>query len=138
MANDFFKILSYVTFEKKPWDKLTDSEKGSVNPYMLHRYVSLYEPYIEIANLCQRIPQDEKKLIYITYSNLLPKKKIWNKYLKSEKNSINKDLLICLSKYFECSCKEAEEYIDFLNKEEIENILSKLGLDDKEIKKLMK
>jgi hypothetical protein len=135
---EFFKILSYVTFEKKSWDKLTEVEKNAINPYMLHRYISLYSDYTELANICQLIPQDEKKLVYIAYINLLPKKKIWNQYLKSQKTKTNKDLLTNLAKYFECSCREIESYIELLDKDQIRKILSNLGIDDKEITKMMK
>ena len=43
-----------------------------------------------------------------------------------------------MAKYFECSFVEANEYANLLNKEDIKEILIKLGINDKEIKKLIK
>ena len=41
-------------------------------------------------------------------------------------------------KYFECSFVEANEYINLLNNEDIKEILIRLGINDKEIKTLIK
>jgi hypothetical protein len=136
--NDFFNILSYITFEKKPWNELSDSEKESVNPFLLHRYISLYEPYIELADLCQCIPSNDKKMVYNAYINLLPKKKVWNKFIKSTKKKSDKNLLNYLSQYFECSNREIEDYLNFLPKDEVKFILEKMNVEDKEIKKILK
>jgi Fe-S cluster assembly scaffold protein SufB len=69
---------------------------------------------------------------------MLPKKKIFFKYIKSSKKNSNADLIIKLADYFSCSLGEAEEYSTLLKKEDVENILSRLGVNEKESKKLVK
>ena len=60
------------------------------------------------------------------------------KYIKTKTKQNVKELLEPMVKYFECSFVEANEYVNLLNKEDIKEILIKLGINDKEIKKLIK
>lgn len=138
MSNKFFDILNYVTFEKKSWDDLTQEEISSINPYLLNRYLSMNPDYLELVNYIQTIPHTEKEKYYKIYSNLIPKKKQWLKYIKSSTKNNPKELLEHLSKYYECSTREAKDYINILEKKQIEEILISLGIDDKDIKKLLK
>ncbi len=62
----------------------------------------------------------------------------WNKYIKSKSKQPNKDLVIYVKNYFECSSKEAKEYINILATPEISRILTDRGLGKKEIKPLLK
>ena len=135
---EFFNILKYLTWEKKPWDKLTETEKESVNPYMLHRYISMNMDYIELANIVQYIPYSEKEKTYRIYLDLLPKKNVYLKYVKSSTKNSSNELLEKLSLYFESSKREVKDYLDILSKDEIKGILADLGIEDKEIKKLTK
>ena len=132
---DFFK---QVTTDKKPWSSFTKDEQKAFNPYMLHKIVSMTEAYIEVANIGQSLPYTDKEKIYKFYCELLPKKSLYSKYIKGTKTKINEDLLQYISKYYECSFREAEEYITLLKKEDISNILLGYGIEDKEIKKLLK
>ena len=43
-----------------------------------------------------------------------------------------------ISEHFECSITEAEEYITLTGKDFVEDILVKQGINEKEIKKLIK
>ncbi len=138
MSNKFFDVLNYVTFEKKSWNDLTQEEIDSINPYLLNRYLSMNPDYLELVNYTQIIPHTEKEKYYKIYSNLIPKKKQWLKYIKSSNKNESKELLEYLSKYFECSTREVKDYINILEKKQIEEILTSLGIDDKDIKKLSK
>jgi hypothetical protein len=135
---EFFSILKYLTWDKKPWNKLTEVEKEAINPYMLHRYISMCPDYIELVNLIQQIPSTEKEKIYRVYLDLIPKRNIYLKYIKSSNKSTSNDLLEKLALYFESSKREIEDYLDVLSKDEIKEILEALGTDNKEIKKLTK
>jgi hypothetical protein len=127
-----------VTFEKKSWNDLTQEEIDSINPYLLNRYLSMNPDYLELVNYTQIIPHTEKEKYYRIYSNLIPKKKQWLKYIKSSNKNESKELLEYLSKYFECSIREVKDYLKILDKKQIQEILEGFGLDDKEIKKLIK
>ena len=132
---DFFK---QVTTDKKPWLSFTEDEQKAFNPYMLHKIVSMTEAYIEVANIGQSLPYTDKEKIYKFYCELLPKKSIYSKYVKGTKTKSNEDLLEYISKFYECSFREAEEYIQILKKEDMYDILNRYGIEDKEIKKLLK
>ena len=96
------------------------------------------EAYIEVANIGQSLPYTDKEKIYKFYCELLPKKSIYSKYVKGTKTKSNEDLLEHISKFYECSFREAEEYISILKKEDMYDILNRYGIEDKEIKKLLK
>ena len=50
----------------------------------------------------------------------------------------DRELLSHVSQYFECSIKEADEYMSVLKKKDLKNILSQMGVDEKEQKKILK
>jgi hypothetical protein len=133
-----FDFLKEITGKKSPWSSFNEEDKKQFNPYMVHKYISMYEPYIEVANIGQSLPHTDKEKIYQFYCGIIPKSNVWLKYIKGTKNKANEDLLKYISMYYECSFREAEEYLTLLSKEEIVNILSKYGIEDKEIKKLLK
>jgi hypothetical protein len=132
---DFFK---HVTTDKKSWSSFTEDEQKAFNSFMLHRIVSMTEAYINVANIGQSLPYTDKEKIYKFYCEFLPKKSIYSKYIKGVKTKSNEDLLKYISKFYECSFREAEEYIQILKKEDIQDILNRYGIEDKEIKKLLK
>jgi hypothetical protein len=86
----------------------------------------------------QTIPYDNKKQIYQIYREMIPKRKVFLKYLKSTRKKKNAELADYVAKYFECSLGEADEYIDILRDKGVTGILHEMGVEDKEIKKLLK
>jgi len=138
MPITLFNWLDNITIGKQDWDSFEENDKESFNPYIIHRFVSMYEPYVDLVNIVQKIPYTEKKKIYLLYKSMLPKKKIFFKYVKSNYTSPNDELVARLADYFSCSLGEAEEYSTLLDKTGIESILSGMGINEKEIKKLVK
>ena len=55
-----FDFLNEITFNKRDWSTFTEDQKESFNPYMVHRYVSMYSKYVDIANVAQKLPINEK------------------------------------------------------------------------------
>ena len=51
-----FDWLKEITTNKTPWSSFTEDQQESFNSYMVHRFVSMYEEYTEVANYGQRIP----------------------------------------------------------------------------------
>jgi hypothetical protein len=135
---NIFAILDYLTYSKKPYEQLTDEEKEAINPYMLHRFISMNEDYVEIANLAQSFPPTEKEKIYKFYLEFIPKRKVFLKYIKSQIKTPNTKLLEILSKYFKISTREVIDYIPLLGGSLIKQILENYNLDKKEIKELLK
>lgn len=135
---NFFQILKYITEEKKLFNLLTEEEIKNINPFMLNKYLSQNKDYIDIINYIQFIPYEEKEKYYKIYNNLIPLKKVWLQLPKSKDKQPNKDLLNYLVKYFECSQKEIKDYLSLMDKQQVKEILENMGVEDKEIQKLLK
>jgi len=129
MAANIFTILNYITWDKKPWDTLTEEEKNCVQPFMIHRYVSMKEEYIEVANAIQKYNLAPKS-VYEFYSEMIPKRKVFLKYIKgSKKWDVSK--LEFLSQYLECSQRETKDFIDLVDKEDIAELNRQMNGDTK-------
>lgn len=133
-----FDWLKEITTTKKPWSSFTEVQQESFNSYMVHRFVSMYEGYTEVANFGQRIPYPEKEKTYKYYCSMLPKKNVFLKYVKSSRKKPNEKVLQHIADYYTISLGEAEDYIYILKREGVEMILERSGIDGKEIKKLLK
>lgn len=133
-----FDWLKEITYNKSPWNKFSNEQIKTFEPYMINRFLSMSSDYLELVNYVQTIPYTEKEKYYKIYCDLLPKKQFWSKYIKSNTKQPNKDLMKYLTTYFECSSKEATEYLNLLNENQIKDILSDFGIDNKDIKKLIK
>ena len=133
-----FDFLKEITSNKSKWESFTEEEKASFNPYMMHRLLSMNPEYIEFVNLVQTFPYSDKEKIYNIYLYMIPKKNMFHKYIKSSKKKKQESLLKYIANYFECSFGEAEEYIDILRESGVKSILTKLGIEEKEQKKLLK
>ena len=105
---------------------------------MIHRYVSMNINYVELANFVQTLPYENKQQIYTIYREMIPKSKVFLKYIKSRNKKHPATLVEYVAKYFECGLGEAEEYIDILRIYGLRDILWKMGVDDKETEKLLK
>jgi hypothetical protein len=134
----FFNTLNHLMLKTKTWEQLSETERNDINVWSLHRFISMYSPYIELANIVQRIPLTEKERIYRTYYSLLPTKKVYLKYIKGKSEKISNDLLDKVTFYFSCSSREAKDLLMIISKDSLKQILQELGVDDKEITKLIK
>lgn len=135
MASSIFDILNYIVGSKPSWDELTEEEQNAVNPYMLHRFISMNKDYIDVVNMMQKYQNSSAKSVYEFYCKALPKKKTFFKYIKS---SVKYDVetLKGVAEFFGCSKREAKEYLEFLSNEEIDVILNQVnGVNNKKKKK---
>jgi hypothetical protein len=130
--------LEEITYKKSPASSFSEKDWESFNSYMIHRFVSMNPYYIELTNKVQTILPTEKIRIYTIYKELIPKRKVFLKYIKGSSSKYNTELMELLSNHFECSKKEAKEYFDILGKVKIKNLLGKMGFEKKEITKLLK
>jgi hypothetical protein len=135
---NIFGWLEEITVNKSPLDIISDESWDTWNSYMVHRYVSMNQDYIDIVNLVQKINPQNKKQIYSIYKEMIPKKKMWLKYIKNEAKKDQKELEEYVAKYFDCSLGEAEHYIDILRGNGVREILNEMGVESKESDKLIK
>lgn len=133
-----FDWIKQVTYEKKTWDSFSDEDKKYFSIYMVHRFLSQKEDYVELVNYVQGLSIQDPEKIYRIYCDLIPKKQVYLKYTKSTTKSSNKDLLKEIAKYYQCSIREAEDYVSLLGKDGCKEVLESLGIEQKEITKLIK
>ena len=135
---NIFDWLKAINTTKPPVESFNDKDWEAFNSYMIHRFLSMNRDFLEIVNFVQDYPPQEKKAIYSIYKEYIPKNNKWNKYTKSTIKQPNKDLVDYIKDYYKCSSKESKEYIYLLDKPNISRILSNIGLEKKEITKLIK
>ena len=135
---NIFGWLEEITVNKSPLSSISDESWDTWNSYMVHRYVSMNKDYVDIANLVQKINPQNKKQIYSIYKEMIPKRKMWLKYIKNEVKKEQKELEEYIAKYFDCSLGEAEHYIDILRGTGVREILNEMGVESKESDKLIK
>jgi hypothetical protein len=133
-----FDWLKEINSTKSHPDTFTNQDWDIWNSYMVHRFLSMNPDYIELANEVQALPPSNKKQIYSIYREYIPKNNKWSKYVKSSSKEFDKDLVLQLKKHFNVSAREIKDYLKILDKKEIQSILNKQGLEEKEIKKLLK
>jgi hypothetical protein len=130
--------LDEITVKKSPPENFSQSSWDKWNSYMIHRYLSMHIDYIDIANYVQKMNPQNKQQIYSIYREMIPKKKLWLKYIKNENKKNYQELAEYVAEYFSCSLGEADNYIDILKTTNVRGILWEMGVNEKETEKLIK
>ena len=133
-----FEWLNEITTHKTPVHEISEESWDKFNSYMIHRYVSMDMNYIDIVNYIQKINPQNKQQIYSIYREMIPKKKVYLKYIKNENKRNYQELAEYIAEYLECSLGEADEYIDILQEHGVRGILWKMGVEEDETEKLIK
>ena len=135
---NIFEWLNEITLYKTPVEEISEESWNVWNSWLVHKYVSMDIRYVELANYVQTLPYENKQQTYIIYREMIPKTKVFLKYIKSRNKKQPATLVEYVAKHFECSLGEAEEYIDILREAGTRNVLYRMGIEDKEIEKLLK
>jgi hypothetical protein len=123
MALNLFNWLDEITYHKRPWSSFTDDDKAEFNTFLINRFISMNPDYIDVVNLIQRYPDCPKRKVYQFYCDLLPKKKSFFRYIKA---SIKNDpeTIKSVAEYYKCSTREAKEYINVVDVDNIKKIFN--------------
>jgi hypothetical protein len=144
-AKKLFDHLNAITSEQDPnyFDKLSEEDMKSWSNFMINRFLSMKPEWVElIATLLPLTQTLQPKEMYKLYISVIPKGKQFLKYTKGKAQDKYEEFLIDLiKKEFQCSEKEALEYIEVLystreGRENIKYICEKYGTDKKQITKL--
>jgi hypothetical protein len=135
-----FDFVKAIIDTKPSWDSFTPEQRKTFNGFMINKFLSMNSKYIDVVNYVQGLNIKDSKKLYEVYCWMIPQSKnTYSPFIKSSnKKSTNPELLKHVSEHFECSLGEADEYVLLLRKEGVEDILIKRGIEDKEIKKLLK
>ena len=137
MVKNVWDWLKQINSIKSDPSAFSDKDWELWNSYMIHRFMSMNSDFLELVNEAQKIHPQNKEQIYSIYREYIPKNNKWNKYIKSNIKQQKKELLEYLSRYWECSQNEVREYLNFLGDDEILRILGRMGIQQKEINKLL-
>jgi hypothetical protein len=144
-AKKLFDHLNAITSEQDPkyFDKLSEEDLKSWSNFMINRFLSMKPEWVElIATLLPLTQTLQPKEMYKLYISVIPKGKYYLKYIKGKSEDKYEEFLVDLiKKDFQCSEKEANEYIEVLystreGRENIKYICEKYGTDKKQITKL--
>lgn len=141
-SKSLFDFLKCLTYQKTQWENLSELDQKNFNIYMINRFVSMDMDLIHLANYLQayNMFKMNNREAYKLYYDLLPKNKIYFKYIKARKdskNKINDNLISLFSEYFKWSSKETEENLKLLlksktGKESVKNQIKQFGLKPSE------
>ena len=132
-----FDWLNEISYNKTPWSSFTEKDQESFNRYMITRFISMKESYIDIVNLVQKYPLSNMAL-YNFYCKTIPKNKTFFRYIKPKKDTMNDLLTTILANDFNISKREIKHSQHLISKSLSRSILQKRGIDERQIKKLLK
>jgi len=133
-----FDFLKLVHNKQVKWEGLTEDEQKSYNTFIVNKALSFNSNYLDIVNQVQHYTPNSKES-FKYFQSMTSNKFRYNKWIKGSKpKAFKPELLALVSAYLECSCNQAEEYLSILEKKETKSLLNHIGLQDSEIKKLMK
>jgi len=116
-----FDYLNALTVENKDLDFDNDEIRKDYSPYMINRFVSMSEVFVPIVNEVNRYDLP-KSAHYRYFSSILPKRKMYFKYIAKKKDLSLADKTV-IANYFEVGLKDAERYIQILDEKEVNDIL---------------
>ena len=136
-----FNWINEILVSKKHWNDFTEDEQKKFSPFIINRWLSMDNEFLEIVNFFQKysIGTLEPREVYKWYCDMLPKGKRFNKYIKGKKDKkYNTELIDIMVQHFECSKSQVKDYLDLIAKNELIEILEKYGMNEKTIKRLLK
>ena len=133
-----FDFLKLVHDKKIKWENLNEDEQKTYNKFIINRALGFNNNMLDIVNRLQGYDVTSKES-FKYYQSKTGNKFKFNKWIKGQKTkTFNSELLTQIASYLECSKKQAEESLSILSKKETKNLLKYIGLQETEIKKLLK
>ena len=142
-AKGLFDFLTAITTDQsiQYFDEMSDADKKSYkgSRYMLHRFLSMNVHYAPIVNMIQKYTMLPDRSHYQLLTNLLPRGKQYNKYIKGSRDEkYEKWLVDLVSTHYNVSKVEAIEYIEIYYKQDkkaLKTLCEMYAVDKKDIKK---
>ena len=133
-----FDFLRLVHDKKIKWEDLNEDEQKTYNKFIINRALGFNNNMLDIVNRLQGYDVTPKES-FKYYQAMTDNKFRYNKWIKGQKTkSFNPHLVAIVSTHLECSSKQAEDYLNILEKKEIKTMLKQIGLQENDIKKLLK
>lgn len=143
-SKNIFDILGDLSFNKVAWEAQSESDQKKVQPYMLTRWLSMHQDYLDIVAEVQPMTDMlATRDYYRFWSDLLPKRRFFTKYVSGKKDKETdrfSKVVDFLSSKLNYSKQEMLEFVELQYKTpdgiiELRNYLKRFGYDDKSLKK---
>ena len=140
---NLFDHINAITSQQQPnyWDEISAEDKKSWSNYMVNRFLSMKMDWVEVVNEVQKYPLKPKEL-YKVYTDILPKKRQWLKYIKGDKEMKYPEWVYeIVAKHLQISLREASDAVDMYElshggQAELTDVLIKYGKTVEEIRKI--
>ena len=134
-----FDWLNQILLHKKEWKEFDETEQKTFNTFMINRFLSMSEDFVDAVNICQEHTfQMEDKDVYNLYKKLIPRQKKFLRYIKGKKDKYPKKLIKFLAKHYQVSQREIVDYMPMIKKEHIQILGKQYGKNKKQIREMMK
>jgi len=118
------QILAAATHKKEKLDFNDSIVKSSYDQFMVNRWLSMDDSLIFLAEVLNTMHNLTDEQHFNMISSALPKEKFYFSYIKGGKDLTEKDKRY-ISDYFGIGVTDTEIYINTLDDDEIDDILSK-------------
>jgi len=143
-GKELFDFISGITENQSSdfFDNLTESEKKKykTSRYMIHRFLSMNSNFLPVVNEIQKYTNIPDRCHYLFLTNILPRGRQYNKYIKGAKEDKYESWMVSLiAKHYHVSLAEAIQYIEIYylqDKEGLRKICENYGIDNKTLKKV--
>jgi hypothetical protein len=141
-GKELFDFIAGITENQTTefFDSLTESErkKYKASRYMIHRFLSMNSNYLPVVDELQTHTGIPDRCHYLFLTNILPRGRQFNKYIKGDKEGKYETWLVDLvAKHFQVSTVEATQYIEIYylhDKSGLRELCEKYGVDKKQLK----
>lgn len=129
-AKTLFDHINQVTQHKKKdyWTSLSEADKKTFSVYMVNKFLSMNVEYVELINEIQTYNLQPKQL-YDVLMDLLPKKKVWSKYIKG--STRDEESVKILSEHYELGMRDVNFLLKLMSDDDVEilikNVKNKYG-----------
>jgi hypothetical protein len=136
-----FDLLAGITNKKITWDEWPESDQKKFSVYIINRWLSMREELVDFVNELQpyTVGLLSPRETYRVYYDFLPAQQSYAKYIKgSKEDKFDSELIEIVAKHFLVSKSEAIEYIELLDHDACDRLLSLYGYSDSLKKKMLK
>ena len=124
-----FNWINEILVSKKHWNDFTKDEQKKFSPFIINRWLSMDNEFLEIVNFFQKysIGTLEPREVYKWYCDMLPKGKRFNKYIKGKKDKkYNTELIDIMVTHFECSKSQVKDYLELIHQKYLQRVMRRL------------
>jgi len=139
-AKSLFDHINQIRWDQNPayFTTLTDADKKTWSNYMVCRFLSMQPELVEAVNDLQTY-QDKlsPEHFYRLCILVVPKRKGYWAYVKSQAEKHDKNLLALLCTHFQESERNVLEYLSILTRDELRKIVGLYGYSEKDVENMV-